>query len=128
MTGSSGARLSARELCGSSGTELRGACLQGLWLNDSDTARASYSKARAGKPPAIKGSTGSSHGGGGAAAGSATVRVPHRRELSRVYAARMWQARWRQYVRRKLLNSEDEAIMNAALMSDISGEPRFGRE
>ena len=52
----------------------------------------------------------------------------HRRELSRVYAARMWQARWRQYVRRKLLNSEDEAIMNAALMSDISGEPRFGRE
>ena len=26
----------------------------------------------------------------------------------------MWQARWRQYVRRKLLNSEDEAIMNAA--------------
>jgi len=46
----------------------------------------------------------------------------HRRELSRVYAARMWQARWRQYVRRKLLNSEDEAIMNAALMSDISGD------
>jgi len=40
----------------------------------------------------------------------------------------MWQARWRQYVRRKLLNSEDEASMNAALMSDISGEPRFGRE